>query len=130
MAAKRKRISLNEFRAWLEGVEELQANDWTPSADQWKLIRAKMNNIVAQKQQSTPAPTPQGFHTPGRVSPVQELQASLPPLPPLSPPVGGIPPGVGGMSPEAKAMMPTQPGGKSVTPNIDTTDGKYQSNFN
>ena len=45
MAAKRKRVTLNEFRSWLEGVEELQADEWAPTKEQWKLIRVKIDSI-------------------------------------------------------------------------------------
>lgn len=125
MAAKRKRVTLNEFKAWLDGVEELQPVDWTPSVDQWKLIRAKISNIRE--------PTPQVEQL--QVAPMSyrpvEPQPTLPHgmVPP--PPVGGLPSGaVVDMSPEAKAMLTRSPGDKSTTPNIDTADGAYQSSFN
>ena len=61
-----KKITLNEFRAWLEGIEELQPNDWSPSKEQWKLIRNKIDYIeecvapVNIPAQSIPiAPQPQ-----------------------------------------------------------------------
>lgn len=125
MAAKRKRVTLNEFKAWLEGVEELQPKDWCPTTDQWSLIRAKIDNIKEPVPQRTEVIQPSAIHAP-------VMQTSGVPVgitPP--PPVGGLPVGqMVDMSPEAKAMMINSPGGKSVTPNIDTADGQYQSNFN
>jgi len=127
MAAKRKRVTLNEFRAWLEGVEELQVKGWTPSAAQWALIRAKIDNITIPK----PVEHPQPIQVAAPM--MQAPHTNEQPLPPgmVPPPVmGGVPSGQVTMSPEATAMMTTTPGGKSVTPNIDTADGNYQSNFN
>lgn len=42
---KKKEISLLEFRAWLNGVEELQPRTWAPSPEQWKMIRKKIDQI-------------------------------------------------------------------------------------
>ena len=42
----KKKYTLTEFQAWLEGVEELQPAGWSPDANQWKLIRDKISNIV------------------------------------------------------------------------------------
>jgi len=120
MAAKRKRVTLNEFKAWLDGVEELQPDDWTPTAQQWVLIRAKIDNIVEQKSTTviTNAPTVQ--------QPTQhQIQGFVPP-----PDVGGIPPGqVVDMTPEAKALLTPGANNKQTTPNIDTADGNYSSSF-
>ncbi|MDE1830607.1 MAG: hypothetical protein KGI25_09820 [Thaumarchaeota archaeon] len=42
----KKKLTLNEFRAWLSGVEEMQESDWTPSASQWRTIRAKIEEVI------------------------------------------------------------------------------------
>lgn len=138
MAGKRKKkISLTEFRAWLEGVEELQPEEWHPDSDQWKLIRQKIDNIVEEKktvervveQHPRYSPEPPRAPTPAPVS-----------LPPSSfgPPDGGQfqPPPVE-MTEAAKAAlnggvpkgMVPDADGKLKTPNIDTTDGDYNSGF-
>lgn len=52
----KKKLSLNEFRAWLSGVEEMQDESWTPSATQWRTIRAKIEEVMdvpVQQQQRT-----------------------------------------------------------------------------
>ena len=49
MAAKRKtakKQTLAEFRAWLEGVEEISGANWVPDKDQWKLIRDRIDKIT------------------------------------------------------------------------------------
>lgn len=126
MAAKRKRVTLNEFRAWLEGVEELQPEGWCPSADQWKLIRAKIDNIKdeAVKVLATPG-VPQQFAIPQQPA----VNSGVPPGVPAPPMVGGVPGGNIDMTPEAKNMLSGNATGKTLTPNIDTSDGKFQSSF-
>lgn len=42
---KKTKISLAEFKAWLEGVEDLQEDDWSPSKVQWEKIRQKIESI-------------------------------------------------------------------------------------
>jgi len=79
--AKTKRITLVEFRAWLEGVEELQPDNWAPNAEQWKLIRAKIDSIGA-KEGALDAPAPVAA-TPARtfVPKGQRGAASVPAAP-------------------------------------------------
>lgn len=40
-------IDIDTFKAWLSGVEDMQGDDWTPSAEQWKKIRSKINLLTA-----------------------------------------------------------------------------------
>ena len=55
MAKKKKSgNSLEMFKAWLSGVEEMQGPDWTPSPEQWKKIRDKIENIEEEVQQVAP----------------------------------------------------------------------------
>lgn len=39
-------IDIDTFKAWLSGVEDMQGDDWTPSAEQWKKIRSKINLLT------------------------------------------------------------------------------------
>lgn len=72
MAARKKTTAktqtIAEFKAWIEGIEELQPKDWCPDPSQWKLIRKKISQIVSTEpaprqfvpqpaQQFTPPPT-------------------------------------------------------------------------
>lgn len=41
-------IDIETFKAWLQGVEDMQDAGWVPSAEQWKKIRAKINMIVVE----------------------------------------------------------------------------------
>jgi len=42
-------ISLLEFRAWLQGIEEMQDDTWAPNTEQWKKIKAKIADIVEEE---------------------------------------------------------------------------------
>jgi hypothetical protein len=145
MATKRtkkskKLVTLSEFRAWLEGVEELQSVDWCPTSDQWKLIRSKIDSIV-ETEVEVPVSHPQAPQIsqvlPQTPPPGPIPRQGPPPGPSSLPPAGPfIPPDVE-ISPAAKAMMggtsPSQllpdASGKLKTPNIDTTNGDYNSGF-
>ena len=78
MAAKRKnkKVSLKEFKAWLEGVEEMQPEDWHPTPEQWRVIREKINTIVE---------TPTQRKASKSNNEQEEQQTNLPPIPPLPP---------------------------------------------
>lgn len=139
MAKKRnKKITLNEFKAWLEGVEELQPEDWSPNAEQWKLIRDKINSIKEEvvkqqpkqvdQQNITPQPQPQP--QPAQRSAQAPSSMPLPPPPPTS---GGVPSDAQiDMSPEASKMF--KPGGagegtaRTKTPDINS-EGYSTSTF-
>ena len=56
---KAKSVTLAEFHAWLEGVEEMQTNGWTPTKEQWRTIREKINSITMEPtvvNSAAPAP--------------------------------------------------------------------------
>jgi len=60
---KKKSYTLKEFQAWLTGIEEIQPDDWHPTSDQWKLIRERMNGIIAdveivEREIEIPVPVP------------------------------------------------------------------------
>jgi len=134
--ATRKRVkkqTLAEFRAWLNGVEELQPEDWAPNATQWKTIRDKIDGIAEPKPVVVPAPVatapqPANYHP---LSPQAQAQAAH--IPPPPPPAGGVPAGtMTAPTPEATAVMPTQAPvdlTKAPATNVDTSDGNYDSGF-
>lgn len=74
-------ITLDQFRSWLQGVEDMQTEDWAPNADQWKVIREKIDLIVLREEltaQTTTAPFPSyggGYQPP--------VPSYMPPLPPI-----------------------------------------------
>ena len=151
MAKKRttaKKRTLNEFKAWLQGVEELQPAGWAPTADQWKLIRRSIENITEEAMTAhTPAfargaapahPVP---HVPGMPTHMAPPGSGTAPVPPGIPPAptvdsSGVPMDAPiEMSDEAKRLLggsaASVPGApkKTKTPDIDTADGTYASTF-
>jgi len=117
---KEKKITLEQFRAWLEGVEEMQEDAWAPDVRQWAKIRRRIDNIegttnVAQPQQVLNAPQ---YH-----QPVAQVSAFDPIVPPDRPaPVVDM---------SQNAPIANDPSGKRAvkTPDIDTTAGDYNSAF-
>lgn len=144
MARKRaKKQTLPEFKAWLEGMEEIQPEDWAPSATQWQTIREKINNVIESKPAVDAAMMKkllEGINTnPSRTNPIPQPQpgnpyplqaAHIPPPPQAS---GGVPAGpMTAPTPEASAVMPPQQAVDVVSaakPNLDTSDGNYDSSF-
>lgn len=130
-----KTITVKEFKMWLEGVEEMQEEGWTPLPAQWARIRAK----IASLSDADPAPTytiPTGpiprapapqFQTAG-TAPGVRIETSSGPVPPVvntSGATGLIPSG-----PTPRGPLATQSGTVPVkTPDIDTSVGPYKSGF-
>ena len=110
-----KDISLTEFKAWLEGVEELQARTWFPDDKQWKLIRKKINCIVETSRHLV-----QPASHPG----VPQMPIYEAPQAPTSFETAEI----GEPSPAAQELLKAGDASKK-TPDIDTADGNYQSDF-
>ena len=119
MAAKRKRITLSEFRAWLQGVEELQPKGWSPNPEQWKLIRDKIDAVVETKAQVVEQTHAQNagqtpVFRPNMPRPTG--QVFIPPPPPVP---GGVPSDavVTGVAPRLGNLGPAEgvgaPGGPS-----------------
>ena len=132
MAKKRQKQTLREFKAWLQGVEELQPDNWSPNREQWQLIRQKIDNIVEERivvqkeAKNTVKETPQTQMPPRQIP----QQGALPPIPPPPPVPGSLPNVPVEVSPEAKKLLdPAANGGKIKTPDIDTTDGTFKSPF-
>jgi len=147
MARKKavKKYTLAEFKAWLEGIEEIQPTTWHPDLDQWRMIREKIGAIV-----EPPPPKPVVVQQGGAATNGGPTIRRQPQVPVAQQPVGGSvldevasTPGqlnpvvpAGDLTPAAKAAL----AGKlpkeiaigaeaSKTPNIDTMDGNYESNF-
>jgi hypothetical protein len=149
MAARKKtkkKITLSEFKAWLEGADDFHGKDWAPTKEQWKMIRERIDSIVEPEPEirevvkEVPSQQPQQARPPMPPPPkeVPELPPNIPPPPPVP---GGVPVGevIKGSAlpvdsgPAVPTPMPQPsteaPGGRSTTPNIDTSDGKYKSGF-
>lgn len=151
MARKKavKKYTLAEFKAWLEGIEEIQPAEWHPDLAQWKMIRDKISAIVEPPVVKAPALPPAGMQHEPRPG-YQPVATNQPPRrPPIQPSaldeeaVSAVPgktaqvTPAGGMTPAAQAAlagklpkeMQTNAATGSKTPNIDTMDGNYESSF-
>lgn len=91
MAAKKKKITLAEFRAWLEGVEELQPAGWSPTADQWTLIREKIETIKEPKAEIVEKVVNHTQLQPPMQPGPNHFQQGRPFFPPPPPVPGGVP---------------------------------------
>ena len=137
-AGRRKKIPLAEFRAWLEGVEELQADDWCPDLSQWALIRSKIDSIIEIAPPAPPVAQPQPQMQPqmrpgfAQQPPIVQQPIGADGQPIVVPQVGDTTPPV--TPPNNPLLTPTSaPGGVGApmtkTPEIDTSDGSYGSTF-
>lgn len=97
MARKKKNgLTLDMFKAWLQGVEEMQGPDWTPSPEQWRKIREKLEQIeeeesvVVAAPQTQPAPY---FSMPQMPPPQSGFAMPMAPLPNPIDPNNPPPPG-------------------------------------
>lgn len=121
-------ISLSDFRSWLQGVEDMQADDWVPNSIQWKKIRQKINQIEEVEIPSRVAPqytAPQQFVPPPSY-PVPRPMAEMPVMVPPGPSALEVPGG-----PRVSTFVPPQIPrlDNTKTPDIDTSNGQYTTNF-
>lgn len=120
---RKQKQTLKEFRAWLQGVEELQPDNWSPNQPQWKLIRERIDGIIEEKivekvvkKEAVPE------------APIYRNSPSVydAPQQPSSIPAGAI---NAEMTPAAKKMLSPGPGEKAKTPHIDASAGPVDSSF-
>ena len=135
MAEENPKLSIDQFRSWLEGVEDMQEEGWVPDERQWRKIRQKIDLVI----ESTP-PTAHSVVYPPQRMPQQsvssipvEMEQELE----MAPPPG--PSALDGMkrpaSPAPTIKMddgaPIARDLKTPAPakNIDTSNGNYKSSF-
>jgi hypothetical protein len=119
-------ISLNDFRSWLQGVEDMQDDNWTPTSTQWIKIRQKIDCIEQQASLPNPPVYPTGVRTASFQSPQPSImeQQFIPapaPMPFPSPTTGRV-----------STFIPPPPPAhfdSTKTPDIDTSTGEYKPAF-
>lgn len=108
-------ITVKEFKMWLDGVEEMQPEGWTPDQRQWTRIREKINSIgESTSVQRNPAPQPEIRYEQAPL--VYQTGSGLRPAPapaPVNPLFGN-------------ADSPSIP---VKTPNTDTSTSPYEPPF-
>ena len=124
------KITVKEFRMWLQGVEEMQDSAWVPNPTQWARIREKINTIEETEPTPVHAAAPVQYHQPPMVNYPIPTGNELP----------GVPAGPSSMAatrlaspppPPASGLFatPESPNMPVRTPNIDTTNGSYQTSL-
>jgi hypothetical protein len=118
-------ITVKDFKNWLEGVIEMQDDDWVPDARQWNRILGKIYDI----SDSTLVVPAQNIYTP---RPQVNEQHFISPVSPTA--FDYAQPSQSGLSAPVIANNPTGPFARDQceipvkTPDIDTTNG-YKSTF-
>lgn len=115
-------ITIKEFKMWLEGVEEMQPEGWTPDERQWKRIREKLETII----ESVTAPQQS-------VVLHRNVQEELP----VQRYTGPVQLATPGLTPLISAPQPNNalfgnadnPSNPVRTPNLDTSSGTYEPAF-
>ena len=74
-------IDIDTFKAWLSGVEDMQGDDWTPCAEQWKKIRSKINLLtVVEYEDPKHFPQQPMYRGPGQIGVIQPPMYQNPPI--------------------------------------------------
>ena len=150
MAKRRtiKKKTYKEFMAWLEGVECMQEDDWTPNDAQWKTIREMLAHLQPEVKTvektvevNTPVAAPAGYRgpiaEPGQPvaqlvdvnnAPVPRQESAFRPAPTNSHQPQRLMPSA------LQEQAPVAPGVPAATSTkkdqiLDTSDGNYQSEF-
>ena len=119
-----KIMTIAEFRYWLEGVEEMQSDEWSPDKRQWDRIREKLNSIA--NTVATPAPTSIQNNNPN--VPMHREPDRL-----IDRPVQHAPSGMGRVTaPPPSGVLfgnSDNPAFPVKTPNVDSSNGGYEPAF-
>lgn len=129
-------IDIDTFKAWLSGVEDMQGDDWTPTPEQWKKIRAKINLLVIPEYEDPKPAFPPNYATPrypGYVPPVTSIPVMNPPdgYAHARPNLGTSGPQLGQAGALPGFSAPGAGSGSShlLSPPADTGDAPYESAF-
>jgi hypothetical protein len=116
-----KQMTVQEFKYWLSGVEEMQSDDWSPDKRQWDRIREKIDSIVSN---TVVTQSPQRIESFAEQSPQEKF---------VERPVQYAPSGVGRVAapPPSGALFGNadNPAFPVKTPNVDSSKGGYEPAF-
>lgn len=116
-------LTTKDFKMWLRGVEEMQDENWTPSAQQWKRIREKIDCIEDTIQSNVTPMTldARPTYTPSGIASAPAQGAGVPFALPSHPPATGN---------HNNPLFGKGDGHKAVTPSSDVSAGQpYVSSF-
>lgn len=135
--AKRKavqKLTLEEFKAWIQGIEAFQPADWVPTKEQWANIRKHIDAIIVEEKvveepayrpSQMPQMPPSGMQPPPGPPPAVVPDNPGMMAPPIVP--SSIPPVDVEISPAAKEMLSGN--GNRKTPDVDASQGPVASSF-
>lgn len=125
---KQSKLSVRELQTWLDGYCSAHPDDWTPTLDQWILIKDKIFNLVEDSAPSMQHERNSNQYTPTK--PQQTQRVVEVELPPYTSGLVGSPPVPSDAMMTGRSMIgatSTPPtiirDGKHVTPNKDTPGG-------
>lgn len=122
---KKDKLTVKEFKMWLEGILDMQAEDWVPDSRQWKRILGKIQEVSDNTNNENHAP----------IYPIQmfPIESSVKQTETNIQPKQFAP---GGMVVHTPIQMNTtapfmgESGNIPVkTPNVDTSNGQYTTAF-
>lgn len=129
----KKILTVGELKTWLDGYCSAHDDDWTPTADQWNMIKDKVFSLAdnapsapVYAMPSAPAPRQMPQQNPPMPAPTYPgAGAALPPPPSSLSEAGGQPTtnASGGMIGVSDRPASIVRDGKIVTPNKDTPGG-------
>ena len=134
MSNKETPLTIAQFKAWLEGVEEMQESDWIPNDVQWKKIREKIGKLCNDLQNAAPVVNqPQQVFRSANPGVPNQTQY-VPPIafPEIPTPMVAVVQSSGDQVQPSSLQMraPASSVEQTIkTPNIDTSNGGYKSQF-
>lgn len=118
MTTKEKTVTARDLKTFIEAVEfATDTDEWVPSARQWKKIREMIDKL----EEVAPAPA----RPPVQMAP----PAMALPSPQYAAPARMAPGGMGGPQGGPLPAFGVGQTGALKTPDIDTSNGNYQSAF-
>lgn len=140
--AKNTKISVSEFKKWLEGVQSMQEADWHPNAKQWSMIVTEINKIdetigVVEKAPTSPTNNPAySGHLHSPTPPQQQIQQQIQQQTPIPTGARLDLPGNDGTKQNTQPrprndtlLRPTTGVGTVSVPIVNTEDGTHESAF-
>ena len=123
-----ERMTINEFRKKLEGIEMFQPDDWSPTKDQWDLIRQMIDAIVDGTQEQQ---IPSTSYVSVPVSALDNTRSQAIQIPTSATyKQPQIPePTIQKFSMDTPVHVPTSTLSNGSNPTQDTPAGKYESDF-
>ena len=107
-------LTINDFKMWISGIEEMQEDSWSPSPSQWRRIREKIDLIIVEVKHVESQPQSSNPYERAYVAPISTPASAFERAPVLS---VGVPSGV---------PMATGDGQTIKTPSSNTTGYKTQ----